>query len=144
MKRWIKVLIGIFISLLVITIIIFLGFKVYDHIFFKYDTLHDGDTLEQQQYYPDNEAYELALNSKNLIAFKYPDRALKQLKKDCKNAIDEIQKEFNIKFTLSKYNYDIYETYSWQLDTDDEKIIKHALFLNNALDTYRHSFISQK
>lgn len=137
-----KVLLIILAIIIIVGIVVFSIFKIYNHFYFKYDTVVDGDTTKWEKYYPENDAYELAFNSRNLIAFKNPDKALNQLKKDYKEAINAIQQQFNISSTLSKYNYQEYATYGWQLNTEDESLYNDARFITVALHTYANNFVN--
>lgn len=141
MKRKVLGILIVLTILIAIFLIIFGIFKVYNHYAFKQCTWHDGDTSHWDGQFDDKEAYDLALNVYNMPVFKNPDKALEQLQKDYKEAIDEIQKEFNITFTLSKYNYEIYGTYGCQLTSDNAWLRHQGKYVFKVLDIYENSFM---
>lgn len=121
-------------SLVVLTIIVF---KVVDNNYFKYKACYEGDTSKWK--FSDNKAYELAFDYQGILIFKNPEQALNQLKKDCKDAIKALKEEYNISFSLNKYNYKEYYVHGWQINTDDEKLRDQCLMLTNILGIFDNS-----
>ena len=93
-----------FIICLVCIITLFVGI---DYIKYKPHQWYNGDVSQWQEDFI-GDAYEMAFSMKtNRVVFKYPFKALTQIKIECKDAIEYIQKEYH-QLPLSKYNYAIY------------------------------------
>lgn len=83
--------------------------------------------------------FEIGANKFGNAVFKNPQKALKRLKRDYRDGIKAIQKEFGL-LPLSIFNYKEYGTYGWQLvsATDEEK--EQGRFITRFMDIYENSF----
>lgn len=124
-------------SLVAITIIVF---KIIDNNYFKYKAPQQGDVSKWQMNLKNNKAYELALDNVGTPIFKNPNKAFKQLKKDYKEALKTIKKQYNISFSLNKYNYERYKNIGWQTLTNNnencdecQKVTEILNFFDNSI-----------
>ena len=69
-----------------------------------------------------NIAFDIGANKYGEAVFKNPSKALKVLKRDYKDGIKLIQREFNL-LPLNRFNYKSYGTFGWQvtIGTEEEK-----------------------
>lgn len=86
-----------------------------------------------------NKNYEIGANKYGYVVFKDPKKALKQLKKDYKDGIKLIQKEFNL-LPLNRFNFKYYGTYGVQVTTGSAKEQQEARKVSAFMDIYENSF----
>jgi len=85
-------------------------------------------------------AYEIGANKAGYAVFKNPNKAFAQMKIDCAKGIAAIRKEYKL-FPLSRWNYDMYEVYGWQLTkTKDTEAVDQARKVTSFMDIYENSF----
>ncbi len=84
-------------------------------------------------------AFDIGANKYGYAVFKNPKKAFKTLKKDYKDGIKLIQKEFNL-LPLSNFNYKDYKTFGWQVTTGTNKQKEQARFVSSFMDIYENSF----
>lgn len=121
-------------------IVIFAGLlAVFDIIHFTPGAYHSGDVAKWAEGFPNHSAYALALNGKNQPVFINPKKALAQAKIDYSDAISALKKEYKL-LPLSKYTYKTYETYGWQIETDDKMVKEQGSALTRFFDVYENSF----
>lgn len=87
----------------------------------------------------DNEAYSLGENSKGMPIFEDIDKALAQAIIDYADGFKAIEEQYNLK-PVSKKNWRDYKTYGWQLNIEDENIIKQGVAISRFFDFYENSF----
>lgn len=83
--------------------------------------------------------FEIGANKYGIAVFKNPEVAYKRLKKDYKDGIKLIQKEFNL-LPLSNFNYKDYKTFGWQVTTGTIEEQEEARFVSGFFDIYENSF----
>jgi len=87
-----------------------------------------------------NSAYEIGANKEGYAVFKNPNKAFTQMKIDFPKGIAAIQKEYKLG-TLSRWNYDRYGVYGWQLtETNDTEAVAQAFKVTKFMDIYENSF----
>ncbi len=86
--------------------------------------------------------FEIGANRYGYAVFKKPDEALARLKKDYKEGIDLIQREFKL-LPLSRVSYEQYGTFGWQVTTGTEEEVEQATFVSGFIDIYENSFHKQ-
>ncbi len=86
-----------------------------------------------------SEDFAIGATNGGIAVFKNPDKAFKTLKKNYKDGIRLIRKEF-CKSNLSKRNFDCYKNLGWQVRTGTEKEKEEAMFITGFLDIYENSF----
>jgi len=85
-------------------------------------------------------AYEIGANKQGYAVFKNPNKAFAKMKIDLSQGIAAIQKEYSL-LPLSRWNYDIYGVYGWQLTkTTDAEVIAQAWKVTSFMDIYDNSF----
>ena len=86
-----------------------------------------------------NIAFDIGANKYGETVFKNPGKALKVLKRDYKDGIKLIKKEFNL-LPLNKFNYKSYGTFGWQVTIGTEEEKEQARFVSSFMDIYENSF----
>ena len=86
-----------------------------------------------------NIAFDIGANKYGEAVFKNPGKALKVLKRDYKDGIKLIQKEFNL-LPLNRFNYKSYGTFGWQVTIGTEEEKEQARFVSSFMDIYENSF----
>ncbi len=126
--------------ILVTTILLILvsGFFIYDYTFYKPAPFIEGDVSKWELFGSDID-YEMGLTEYGYPVFKNPEAALRQAKNDYAGGIKLIEKEFGLLF-LSKYTYEKYKTYGWQVSIGDESLKQEARMLSSFLDIYENSY----
>ena len=88
----------------------------------------------------DYSAYEIGANKEGYAVFKNPNKAFAQMKIDFAKGIAAIRKEY-IFFPLTRWNYDMYGVYGWQLkETKDTEAVDQAWKVTQFMDLYENSF----
>ncbi|GAA0084608.1 hypothetical protein UT300007_10470 [Clostridium sp. CTA-7] len=85
------------------------------------------------------EAYGIGADKNGRPIFKDTDKALKQAKIDFADGLKLIKDQFNL-MSVSKYYYEPYKTYGWQVNTDDPKLRKKCGEISLFFDIYENSF----
>lgn len=86
-----------------------------------------------------NIAFDIGANKYGEAVFKNPSKALKVLKRDYKDGIKLIQREFNL-LPLNRFNYKLYGTFGWQVTIGTEEEKEQARFVSSFMDIYENSF----
>ena len=86
-----------------------------------------------------NIAFDIGANKYGEAVFKNPSKALKVLKRDYKDGIKLIQREFNL-LPLNRFNYKSYGTFGWQVTIGTEEEKEQARFVSSFMDIYENSF----
>ena len=81
----------------------------------------------------------IGANKYGEAVFKNPDKAMKRLKKDYKQGIKLIQKEYHL-LPLSNFNYKSYGIYGWQVTNGTKEEQEQARFVSRFMDIYENSF----
>lgn len=89
---------------IIVVLVMVSAFLISDYIRFLPNDWVEGDVSKWEERFPDNPAYEMALNCNGYPMFKDPLAALKQFKIDYEELLDRKAKEYNLP-PLSKYNY---------------------------------------
>jgi len=85
-------------------------------------------------------AYEIGADIEGYAVFKNPNRAFAKMKIDFSKGISAIKKEYKL-LPLSRWNYDMYGIYGWQLtETKDEEAVAQAWKVSGFMDIYENSF----
>lgn len=146
-KKWFRITT---IILLIVVILIFF-------ILYLLTPKYASDKAYSQEYIPNtgnikgsvNKEYFEAISSDFAIGankygyavFKNPDKAFKTLKKNYKEGISLIQKEY-CKVPLSKRNFMCYKNMGWQVTKGSKMAREEARFVSMFLDIYESSFSS--
>ena len=139
-----KMKFDIWTKLLISFVMIMSLFVSYDMIKYTPNRWYNGykeDLIKWQENF-EGDVYEMAFSSKtNRVVFKYPFKALAQIKIECKDAIEFIREEFNY-FPLNKYNVDDYGRMGYQLSsyTNNLNILDQIERLSSFYDIYENSF----
>ncbi len=112
---------------------------VIDMVYFTPCVSHEGDVSQWQGLFPAHSAYLLELNDAGRPVFADPERALNQIKVDCSDAIKAVREENHL-LPLSRYYYEPYGVYGWQLVTDDWMLKEQGESLSSFIDIYENSF----
>lgn len=83
--------------------------------------------------------FDIGANKYGVAVFKNPSRAFKRLKKDYREGIDLIKREFSLK-PLTAFNFRDYGVYGWQVTTGSKKAQEEANFVSRFMDIYENSF----
>lgn len=83
--------------------------------------------------------FDIGANKYGFAVFKNPYRAFRRLKKDYKDGIKLIKKEFRL-LPLSNFNYKSYKTYGWQVTGGSDRAREQARFVSSFMDIYENSF----
>ncbi len=83
--------------------------------------------------------FDIGANKYGKAVFKNPDKAMKRLKKDYKQGIKLIQKEYQL-LPLSNFNYKSYGIYGWQVTNGTKEEQEQARFVSRFMDIYENSF----
>ncbi len=150
MKKKIK-----YTKLLLIIIIILLFIALFGLIFklFTSFPLYNSDLKYQTEYIPSeangnvdvssflsiNEDFAIGANKYGYAVFKDPDKAFKTLKKEYKDGINLIKKEYKLP-PLLRSTYQLYKSYGFQAQSDSLKETLEARFVSRFLDIYENSF----
>ena len=87
-----------------------------------------------------NEAYDIGANKNGMPIFKDTDKAFDQALIDYADGFTAIQKEFDLK-RISKKNWEVYESYGWQLSADNNEDIRNqGKEITSFFDIYENSF----
>lgn len=87
------------------------------------------------------EIYKVGRNIHGAPVLKYPRLAFGEFQKEYKDAIEEVQKAFDLE-PLSQENVDIYANHAWQVDTSekDAEMRDRIDFVSKFLGIYENSF----
>lgn len=83
--------------------------------------------------------FAIGATTNGMAVFKNPDKALKTLKKNYKDGIRIIRKEF-CRINLSKRNFDCYKNLGWQVTIGTKEEQEEARFISRFMDIYENSF----
>lgn len=86
-----------------------------------------------------NPAYDIGANKEGMPIFKNTDKAFNQVIIDYREGFTVIEEEYNLK-PIGKKNWGEYETYGWQLTSDNEKLRKQGFEITQFFDIYENSF----
>ena len=81
----------------------------------------------------------MALNDENKPVFADPVKALAQAKVDYSEAISAVKSEHHL-LPLSRYYYNAYGAFGWQIVTDNDMLCKQGTQLSQFIDIYENSF----
>ena len=117
------------------------AFLIFDYVIYKPCGWTEGNVEQWESLFPDNIAYEMGINNKNMPVFRNPAKALNQIKIDYKDGIKEIKKQFKL-LPLSKYTYKKYGTFGFEINTEgvDESVGHQARKVSGFFDIYENSF----
>lgn len=86
-----------------------------------------------------SEAYQLRVNKFGYVIFENPSKGFEQIQTDCREAIEYIKANYSTgKF--SRWNWEMYEVYGDQLDSDNQTLFLQGQKLSLFLGIYAHSF----
>lgn len=139
-----KNVIIIFSLLITIVCIIFLKIQYKDPDFYYTQEYLIGENNIQGQvdinyFYDKNIDFAIGANKEGQAVFKNPSKAFKILKKDYKQGLKKIQKEFNL-FPINQFNFESYGKYGWQVTTNSEIEKEQVDFITAFIDIYANSF----
>lgn len=86
-----------------------------------------------------SEDFKIGATEDGMAVFVNPDQAFKTLKRNYKDGIRLIRKEF-CKSNLSKRNFDCYGNLGWQVTTGSKEVKEEARFISGFMDIYENSF----
>lgn len=86
-----------------------------------------------------SEDFMIGATKSGMAVFVNPDKAFKTLKKNYKDGIRLIRKEF-CKSNLSKRNFDCYKNLGWQVTSGTSNEKEEARFVSSFMDIYENSF----
>ena len=112
---------------------------LFEAVYFTPCASHPGDVSQWQGLFPAHSAYLLALNDENKPVFADPVKALAQAKVDYSEAISAVKSEHHL-LPLSRYYYNAYGVFGWQIVTDDDMLCKQGAQLSQFIDIYENSF----
>lgn len=124
-------------------VLIKLGYVIDDNL--KYTQIYVAEdenikgSVDINKFGKKNIDFDIGANKYGYAVFKNPKKAFKTLKKDYKDGIKLIQKEFNL-LPLSNFNYKDYKTFGWQVTTGSDEEKEQARFISSFLDIYENSF----
>lgn len=101
------------------------------------------DDRETNWYSDRHKSYITCRNFENTQIFKDPQAALKQIQIDYPQAFEAVEKQFDLK-PISHKTVKDYFVYSWQLQSDDEELLKQAQDITEFFGTYRNSYVKIK
>lgn len=87
----------------------------------------------------ENDAFEVGANQYGYAVYKNPAKAFYFLRKEYKEGINCIQKEFHL-LPLTQLNYKQYMTYGWQVTTGTKEARNQAAFVTRFFDIYENSY----
>ena len=82
-------------------------------------------------------------NENGVVCFKNSSIAYDKFKKEYKDALKFIQKEFNLPF-FSKWTYEEYKTYGWQANTNDNELKEKCNEVSQFLDIYENGYFTYR
>ncbi|MDL4839108.1 hypothetical protein [Aquibacillus rhizosphaerae] len=97
------------------------------------------DVSKLSSNYGNNKAYEIGANVEGLPIFKDAQKALNQIKLDCKEGFEAVATEFELN-PISHKNYEDYKKYAWQITVKDKSVQQQGVEISKFLDIYENSF----
>ncbi len=108
-------------------------------VFFAEVPYQSGDVSQWEDQFPKHSAFEMGLSRTGQPVFVDTAKAMRQAKIIYSDAISYLQKEYHF-LPLSQYTYKNYETYGWQIVSDNEAITEQGRKLSQFLDIYDNCF----
>ena len=137
-----KAIAVVFVALMVMLFFVISMFIIWDKHYFSEVPYQEGDVSQWQGLFPNHSAYELAMGDAGEAVFQDTDAALAKVKRDCSDAIREIQKTYDL-LPLAKYTYKGYKAVVGQanlLFRNNERVMEQRELLMHFLDIYENSY----
>ena len=99
--------------------------------------------IQKKYGFKDEPEYSITFNENGVVCFKNSSIAYDKFKKEYKDALKFIQKEFNLPF-FSKWTYEEYKTYGWQANTNDYELKQKCNEVSQFLDIYENGYFTYR
>lgn len=129
----------IYLSITGVIVILLFIWLLFNAVFFAEVPYQSGDVSQWEELFPNHSAFEMGLSRTGQPVFVDTAKAMRQAKVIYSDAISYLQKEYHL-LPLSQYTYRNYETYGWQIVSDNEAITEQGRKLSQFLDIYDNCF----